>query len=61
MAHLVDMDILIDAVEGKGEAVEFLDSLESWSISVVTAMELIVGARNRREGAKIDKFLGDLV
>ena len=60
MAHLVDTDILIDAVKGEGEAVEFLDSLQSWSISVVTAMELIVGARNQREGAKIDKFLGDL-
>ncbi len=33
---MVDTDILIDAVKGKEEAVEFLDSLESWSISGVT-------------------------
>ena len=57
---MVDTDILIDAAKGNEAAVEFLDSLGSWSISAVTAMEFVVGARNQREAAKIDKFLDQL-
>ncbi len=57
---MVDTDILIDAAKGNDDAVEFLDSLESWSISAVTAMEFVVGARNEREATRIDKFLAEL-
>ena len=54
---MVDTDILIDAAKGIDGAAEFLESLRSWSISAVTAMEFVVGARNPQEASQIDKFL----
>ena len=58
MAYLIDTDVLIDVTKGKEAAMNYLDRLpEDWSISVVTAMELVVGARDRREIGKIDEFL----
>ena len=58
MAYLIDTDVLIDVTKGKEAAMNYLDRLpEDWSISVVTAMELVAGARDRREIGKIDEFL----
>lgn len=58
MPYLVDSDVLIDISRGKQAAREFLDALaEGWAISQISALELIVGARDSRELAHIDAFL----
>jgi len=50
--------MLIDISREMPEAIEYVDSLPSdWMISQVTAMELIVGARDKQELAKLDVFL----
>lgn len=58
MAYLVDTDVLIDVAKGNQAAINYLDSLpDGWSVSVITAMELVVGARDKREMKTIDQFL----
>jgi predicted nucleic acid-binding protein len=58
MAHLVDTDVLIDLATNNQGAIVYVNSLaEGWSVSIITALELIVGARDKKEIAKIDKFL----
>src|ERR1039457_873413 len=58
MAFLVDTDIIIDMARGREAAVEYMEQLPGdWSISIVTAMEVVVGARDNRELAKTEKFL----
>ncbi len=57
MAYLVDTDILVDYIRGNPHAVPYLQSLEEWSYSVVTAMELFAGAQNKREIRAIEKLL----
>ena len=58
MPFLIDSNVLIDVSRGNAAAIKYVDALrEPWSISQVTAMELIVGARNKRELATIDGFL----
>lgn len=58
MPYLVDTDVLIDVAKGKDGAAEFLDSLnESWSLSVITAMELAVGARDAGDVRRIDEMV----
>ena len=48
MPYLIDSDVLIDISRGKQPAQEYVDLLpEGWGISLVSAMELIVGARNK--------------
>ena len=50
--RLIDTDILVDALRGITDAVDFLASLQADSalqISVISAMELIAGCRNARE------------
>ena len=57
---LVDSDILIDAARGESQAVDFLDSKAnecSVCLSCISHMELIVGCRNKRELAALDKFM----
>ena len=57
MEYLVDSDILIDISRGKQAARDYVDALtEGWAIAQVSALELIVGARDKRELAKIDAF-----
>ncbi len=47
MPFLVDSDVLIDISRGKQAARDYLDALrDPWAISQVTALELIVGARD---------------
>lgn len=58
MPFLIDSNVLIDVSRGKIEAIQFVDALpEPWSISQVTSLELIVGARDKREAASIDNLL----
>ena len=56
MAHLVDTDVLIDLATNNQRAIVYVNSVaEGWSVSIITALELIVGARDKKEIAKIDK------
>jgi predicted nucleic acid-binding protein len=58
MAHLVDTDVLIDLATNNQGAIGYVNSMaEGWSVSIITALELIVGARDKKEVAKIDQFL----
>ena len=62
MAYLIDSDVLIDISRGNQAAGEYVDALpEGWAISQISAMELIVGARNSRDLAGIDTFLSTYV
>ncbi len=58
---LVDTDILIDISRNKPRAVDFFDNLSKENppifISVISAMELMVGARNKKEVGEIENFL----
>ena|SRR5258708_3197807 len=55
MPYLVDTDVLIDISRNNEAAIDFLDQLDdSWSMSIITALELIVGARNKKEVTQID-------
>lgn len=58
MPYLVDTDILVDLTRNNQGAIEYIDSLENaWSICIITGLELIVGAKNRREVGEIDRLL----
>jgi len=58
MPYLVDTDVLVDVSRNNKAAIDFLDQLDdSWSISIITALELIVGARNKREVTQIDQLV----
>jgi predicted nucleic acid-binding protein len=58
MPYLIDSDVLIDISRGKQAAREYVDALtEGWAISQVSALELIVGARDQKDLASIDTFL----
>jgi hypothetical protein len=57
MAYLIDTDVMIDVSRGNPNAASYLDSLSDPAISIVTAQELIVGARNKRDVAGIDSLI----
>ena len=58
MPYLLDSDVLIDISRDGPEAIDYVDTLaDPWMISEVTAMELLVGARDKREVAYLDAFL----
>ena len=62
MPYLLDSDVLIDVYRGNVRAQEYIDALpEAWALSQVSALELIVGARNKGELARTDNFLSDYV
>ena len=53
MPYLVDTDVLVDVSRNNEAAIEFLDQLAgSWSLSIITALELIVGARDKKKLTK---------
>jgi predicted nucleic acid-binding protein len=53
---------LIDISRGSVKAREYIDSLPTgWAVSQVSALELIVGARDKRELVEIDVFLSAFV
>ena len=57
---VTDTDILIDAQRGRQEAQDFLMSQRAATglvLSVISAMELIVGCRNTRALAEVQRFL----
>ena len=57
-AFLVDTDVLIDVSKGNINAVNFLASLMGTIfISRISAMELIVGARDKRDQLAIENFI----
>ncbi len=49
--YLIDTDVMIDVSWRNAAAATYLDSLDDITISIVTANELIVGARNQRDAA----------
>ncbi len=55
-----DTDVLIWALRGNARAAKVIAAGESRSISVVTYMELLQGARDKREVGTIKSFLSDL-
>ncbi len=62
MPYLIDSDVLIDISRGKEAARAYVDALpEGWAISQVSALELIVGARDNSDLANIDTFLSAYV
>ena len=58
MPYLIDSDILVDYFRHTEAAATYLDSLDDWSVSIVTGLELIAGAKDKREVAEIDLVLG---
>jgi predicted nucleic acid-binding protein len=58
MPYLLDSDVLIDLSRERQESIDCVDSLpDPWAISQVTAMELQVGARDKREAGYPDALL----
>ena len=57
-AFLIDTDVLIDISRGNSDAADFVDALPGdIFIGRISAMELIVGARNKRDQKVIEKFI----
>jgi predicted nucleic acid-binding protein len=52
--YLIDTDVMIDVSRRNAGAATYLDSLDDIAISITTAHELTVGARNQRDAADID-------
>lgn len=58
MSYLLDSDVLIDISRDRARAIDYVDTLpDPWMISRATAMELLAGARDKREVAYLDAFL----
>lgn len=61
---LIDTDILIDAARGVQEAILFLNDQQTASgirISLISAMELIAGCRNRTELVSVQQSLQQMI
>jgi len=58
MAYLVDTNVIVDVTRGSAGAADYLDSLgDDWSISMITSLELLAGARTQRETNDLDLVL----
>ena len=57
---IVDTDVLIWYSRGNQRAIDAIHSLERFSISVVTYIEVIQGVRNKKELSAFKKALGIL-
>ncbi len=57
---LIDTDVLIWTLRGHRGAAKAVDGCEDRAVSVVTTLELLQGARDRREARLIRSFLDDL-
>ena len=55
-----DTDVLIWVLRGNAKAAKAVDSAEDRAASVVTYMELLQGARDKREARAIKSFLADM-
>lgn len=59
MGYLIDTNVLVDVTRGSSAAADYLDSLGAdWSISMITCLELLAGARTQRETDNLDLVLG---
>jgi predicted nucleic acid-binding protein len=57
MPCLVDTDVLIDVSRNNQGAITWIDHLgDDWALSAMTALELISGAKNKREVQLIDRL-----
>jgi predicted nucleic acid-binding protein len=56
-SYLIDTDVMIDVSRGNADAASYLDSLGEAAISIITAHEPIVGARDKRDLAGIDSLI----
>jgi len=55
---LLDTNILIEILKGNSQTKKEIASLQApFSISSITAMELMVGARNKQEVKKLQQFI----
>ncbi len=57
MVSLIDTDVMIDLSGENAEAASYLDSLSDPAISIVTAQELIGGARDKRDLSAIGSLV----
>jgi predicted nucleic acid-binding protein len=57
---LFDTDVLIWVLRGNARAAKAVDDCDQRSLSVVTYMELLQGARNKAEVRVIKAFLADI-
>jgi predicted nucleic acid-binding protein len=58
MKHaLIDSDVLIWLLRGNARAIAALNTLDDWSISAVTYMEVVQGCRNKAELRAMQKAL----
>lgn len=55
--YLIDTDVMTDVFRHNAAAATYLDSLDEITISIITAHELIVGARNQRDADGIDSLM----
>jgi len=55
--YLIDTDVMVDVSRRIAAAATYVDSLDDIMISVITAHELIVGARNQRDADGIDSLI----
>ena len=57
-SFLIDTDVLIDISRGNTNAADFVDALSGdIFIGRISAMELIIGARNKKDQKVIEKFV----
>lgn len=56
---IVDSDILIWYIRGHQKAKKLLESLDDFSISAVTQMELVQGVRDKKELMALRRFIRD--
>jgi predicted nucleic acid-binding protein len=57
MPYLIDTDVMVDVSRRNADAASYVDSLPDASIAIITAQELIVGARDKRDTAGIDSLV----
>ncbi len=55
--YLIDTDVMVDVSRRNAAAATYVDSLDDITISIITAHELIVGARNQRDADGIDSLI----
>ncbi len=55
--YLIDTGVIIDVSRRNASAAAYVDSLDDITISIITAHELIVGARNQRDADGIDGLI----
>jgi predicted nucleic acid-binding protein len=55
--YLIDTDVMIDVSRRNPAAAAYLDALDDITISILTAHELIVGARNQKDSDGIDSLM----